>query len=117
MHVSLYVTAPSKREARRIAKALLDARLVACANIFPIESHYWWKGNLESARETAIIMKTTRRLAKRAIAEVKRLHSYDVPCVVAWKIVEGNADYLDWIEAETRGNPRHVPGRTKRARR
>lgn len=100
MHVSLYVTAGSKREARRIATALLKARLVACANIFPVESHYWWKGKLESARETAIIMKTTERLARRAIAEVKRLHSYDVPCAVAWRIASGDPDYLAWVSSE-----------------
>jgi periplasmic divalent cation tolerance protein len=81
---------------------MLDMRLVACANIFPIESIYWWKGKKETANEFALIFKTTAARVRRLVRELKKAHSYDVPCIVTWPIPEGNGDYLKWISSETR---------------
>ena len=90
-------TAP-EGEAGRIAEALLSERLVACVNFIKgVTSRYWWKGALEEAAETVMLMKTTPRLAERAVARLVELHSYDVPEAVVIDIEGGNAAYLEWI--------------------
>jgi len=96
--VIIMVTCASREEARRIAGRLLEKRLVACANILPkIESRFWWKGKLDSAAEFLVMMKTVRSNFKKIEAEIKRVHSYEVPEIIAVPIVWGNRDYLDWI--------------------
>jgi len=99
----IYITISSRLEARRIGRTLVKKRLCACVNILDkMESHYWWKGKVETGREAVLIAKTRETLVKRVIREVKALHSYDCPCIVALPIHEGNLDFLDWIGAETR---------------
>jgi periplasmic divalent cation tolerance protein len=94
------VTAGSRAEARRLAQALLEKRLVACANIVPgVESHYWWEGKLDRSREWLLVLKTRRALFKQVEREIKRLHSYQVPEIIALPLVAGQADYLRWIDA------------------
>ena len=97
----VYVTTKNEEEARKIANNLLEKRLVACANFFPIKSLYWWKGKIEKDNEVAIIMKTQKRNIKSIVTEVKELHSYDVPCIEFLSIEAGNPDYLEWIKNET----------------
>lgn len=100
--VSIYITTSNKEEAIKIGKAIVHARLAACANIMDsMESIYWWEGKIVEENEAVLLLKTKEELADRVIAEVKALHSYDVPCIVAWPIVNGDADYLKWIEEET----------------
>jgi len=99
---TVYVTAKSRAEARKLATLMLDMRLAACANIFPIESIYWWKGKMENSREVALIFKTTAVRVRRLVRELRKAHSYAVPCIVTWPIQEGNSDYLKWISDETR---------------
>jgi periplasmic divalent cation tolerance protein len=97
-YIIVMVTCASKEEARKISGRLLAKRLVACANILPkIESRFWWKGKLDSASELLVTMKTVRSNFKKIEAEVKRLHSYEVPEIIAVPIVSGSRDYLDWI--------------------
>jgi len=97
-YVIVMVTCASREEARRIAGRLLEKRLVACANILPkIESRFWWKGKLDSAAELLVTMKTVRSNFKKIEAEIKRVHSYEVPEIIAVPIVSGSRDYLDWI--------------------
>jgi periplasmic divalent cation tolerance protein len=97
----VYVTCEDEEEAMTISKSLLDKRLVACANIFPIRSLYWWEGEMVDDSEVAIIMKTQKRHMERVISEVKSLHSYEVPCIEFLPIPDGNPDYLKWISDET----------------
>ncbi len=98
----IYVTCESTEQAKAIGKEVVRQRLAACANIFPaMESIYWWNGKLEEGLETVLILKTTSELAERLIAAVKRLHSYEVPCVIALPVEKGNPDYLRWIVEET----------------
>lgn len=97
----VYVTTKNEEEARKIANHLLEKRLVACANFFPIKSLYWWKGKIEKDNEAAIIMKTREGNIKNIITETKKLHSYDVPCIEFLPIEAGNPDYLEWIRSET----------------
>ena len=97
----VYVTAKDEEEAKKIANHLLEKRLIACANMFPIKSLYRWKGVIESADEVAMILKTQKKHVERIILEVKAVHSYEVPCVVSLEIGDGNPDFLEWIKNET----------------
>ena len=97
-HFVVLVTAPDLKTARRLARAALTARLVACANLVPkIESHYWWQGKLESGAEVLIIFKTRRA----RLAALERLilaeHPYDTAEFVALPITNGSARYLAWV--------------------
>jgi periplasmic divalent cation tolerance protein len=98
----LYITTSKVEEARRIGNALVEARLVACANIVQgLESIYWWEEKVVQDREVLLIVKTRAELVDATIEQVKALHSYTCPCVVALPITAGNAAYLSWLEAET----------------
>lgn len=93
------VTCANGREAKRIARAVVEERLAACVNIVPgaVESIYRWKGKVESARETLLIIKTPKKYVAKLEAAVKRLHSYDVPEFIALPIETGSRAYLAWL--------------------
>lgn len=96
------VTAPDLKTARGLARAALEARLIACANLVPrIESHYWWQGKLERGAEVLLVLKTLRtRLA--ALEElILARHPYDTPEFVVLPLQAGTKRYLDWIAAST----------------
>ncbi len=98
----LYVTVGSTEEAVSIARDLLDARLIACANIIDgATSLYRWEGRIEEEKEAVMIAKTREDLVEKVIDRVRELHSYDCPCIVALPIVAGNPAFLDWIDEET----------------
>ena len=102
MPLFIYITCASEEEAERIASALLDERLVACANILPgMRSMYLWKGRREYARETVLICKSVEERLGALIQKVRELHSYETPCVTAFPITGGNPDFLTWIEEST----------------
>lgn len=99
-----WVNCGSAEEAERIGRAIVEARLAACANVLPgLCSIYWWQGRIERAAEVALVLKTRAELVEPLVAAVKAAHSYTVPCVVALPIREGNPDYLAWLAAETDG--------------
>jgi periplasmic divalent cation tolerance protein len=98
----VYITAGSQQEALRVARALVEARLAACANVRDqITSLYWWEGKLQEDPEAVVIAKTRASLMDQLIAKVREVHSYDCPCVVALPIYEGHAEFLNWIARET----------------
>jgi len=98
----VYITVSSADEARKVGKEIVSRRLAACVNILgPIQSMYWWKGNLQEDNEMVVIAKTTAALVPRLIERVKAVHSYEVPCIVALPLTEGNPDFLNWIAQET----------------
>jgi periplasmic divalent cation tolerance protein len=100
--IFLYVTCPDREEAGKIASALVEQRLVACANIMaPHEAVYQWKGKVESATEIAIVMKTRSDLFEDVKEAILKLHSYETPCIVALPIEKGHAPFLRWVEEET----------------
>ncbi|MBG0777282.1 MAG: divalent-cation tolerance protein CutA [Desulfovibrionaceae bacterium] len=101
-HCIVYMTAASEAEAERICRTLVDARLAACANILgPIRSFFRWKGAVHDEPEIAFIAKTTAERFPALAAEARRLHSYEVPCIVALPLCDGDPDFLAWIAAET----------------
>jgi periplasmic divalent cation tolerance protein len=97
--IKVLVTCGSAKEARKIARAVVEKRLAACANILtsPVRSVYRWKGRVESAKEFLLIIKTTKARFPKLKTEVTRLHSYDVPEIIALPIQAGSANYLAWI--------------------
>ncbi|MGD9874666.1 MAG: divalent-cation tolerance protein CutA [Kiritimatiellia bacterium] len=98
-HYFIYITCGSAEEASRIAAALVEERLAACANIIPgMRSVYRWKGIIEQADETVLIAKTTEHLTAKLAARVKELHAYECPCIVELPVTGGNPDFLRWIE-------------------
>ena len=98
----VYITAKDVSEARKLGRAILKDRLAACVNILgPIESMYWWKGAVQNDREVALVAKTTARNLDALIRKVLSVHSYEVPCVVAWPIAKGNPSFLRWVGKET----------------
>jgi periplasmic divalent cation tolerance protein len=99
--LAVYVTANSEKEAEQIAEHLLKKRLVACANLFPIKSMYWWRGDIEKEDEFALVLKTTEEHRTAIISEIKKIHSYEIPCVEFLAVTDGNPDYLNWIFQET----------------
>jgi periplasmic divalent cation tolerance protein len=94
----VYVTAGDPEEARRIARTVVEERLAACANILnPIESVFWWEGEVQQDSETALILKTSAERADDLTRRIKSLHSYECPCIVFLPIEKGFPDYLTWI--------------------
>ncbi|WP_455391967.1 divalent-cation tolerance protein CutA [[Eubacterium] cellulosolvens] len=102
MYASVYITVGSEDEANKIVTALIEQKLIACANLFPVKSYYYWSGAFQEDDELAVIMKTRAELLDELISKLKEIHSYDVPCIVSWDIVKGNEEYLAWVKSETR---------------
>ena len=99
MNKIFYITSKNNVEAKHIVKSLLKNKLVACANIVKnIDSYFIWKQNLSFSKEVLIVGKTLSNKENKIIKEVKRLHSYDNPCVLFIKISSGNKDFLKWIK-------------------
>ena len=98
----VYVTTGSDAEARKIASAMVEERLAACANILgEITSIYRWEGSLQTENEVAFILKSQPHLIKKLTARVTELHAYECPCVIAMPIIDGNPEFLKWIIDET----------------
>ena len=97
--IVVLVTCASKKEARKIAQALVDRRLAACVQEIGVSmrSTYRWKGRVESANEVLLLIKTSRKRFSAVSTLVQELHSYDVPEIIALNIAAGSREYLDWI--------------------
>jgi periplasmic divalent cation tolerance protein len=96
------VTTADEAEAKRIAQAVVEERLAACANVLgAIQSVYWWEGKVCEGEEVALVLKTSADRKTELIDRIKQLHSYDTPCIACLPIVGGNPDFLEWIKQET----------------
>jgi periplasmic divalent cation tolerance protein len=102
--IVVLVTCGSKKEARKIAQVLVQRRLAACVQEIgvPVRSIYRWKGRVESANEVLLLIKTSRKRFSAVSTLVKKLHSYEVPEIIALNIAAGSRDYLDWITSNVR---------------
>jgi periplasmic divalent cation tolerance protein len=99
-------TCGSAEEAARIARALVEKKLAACVNVTPaVRSIYRWKGAIEDQEETLLVIKSSRGLFDQLRAEIEKLHSYEVPEVIAVPIVEGSEGYLEWLERALVAHP------------
>ena len=102
-YLVIFITTSSYEEARKIADVLVSQRKAACVNIVPkVNSLFRWKGKIEDAEESLLVVKTRAKLFPEIISTVKGIHSYEVPEIIALPIVQGNPGYLQWINEETR---------------
>jgi len=93
----VHVTAPSVKEARKLAKGILEHRFAACVNIIlEVESHYWWKGKLEKAKEVTLLIKSSREQFDALAGYVRKHHSYDCPEIVSVTPQEISPAYRSW---------------------
>lgn len=102
MFLVFYITHPDEAAAKHIADTLLERRLIACANVFPIQSAYWWEGDVQREGEWVSLLKTRSDLELALEAAVRALHPYEVPCIMRYE-VRANAEYEQWIVESTGG--------------
>ncbi len=101
-------TCSTAEEGEKLARLLLDARLAACVSVIPrMRSFYHWKDAIESAEECLLLIKSTRDLFPSVRARLEAAHSYEVPELLAIPVVEGSANYMNWLDsilpAKTKG--------------
>ncbi len=103
--IQVLTTAPSEEEATRIARTLVEGRLAACVQVLgPVTSTYRWQGAIETGREWLCIAKTARHLHAEVEQAIRRVHSYQVPEILAVEVAAGSADYLAWLAGEVKGD-------------
>ena len=101
VHAALaWCPCPDREAGRNLAHALLDEKLIVCANIVPaIESVFEWDGERGESAEVGLLMKTEAGKIDALCARLERLHPYDTPVVMAWRVDAANPTALDWIAA------------------
>jgi periplasmic divalent cation tolerance protein len=102
-YIQVLTTTEDLEDARRIAGELVQQKLAACVQITgPIESTYRWKGAIENAEEWQCWIKSRRELFDQIEAAIRKIHPYEVPEILAMPILAGGADYLAWLNEETK---------------
>jgi len=97
--IAVFITAAQREEAARLAEMLVEKRLAACVQILPeMESVYRWQGKVERQHEVLLIAKTTRSRFAELETEVRALHSYETPEIVALPLTAGSGPYLEWLK-------------------
>ncbi len=99
--LGIYITCKNRKEAEKIADVLLSKRLIACANVFPLTSLYWWKGRKRRSKEYIIAGKTREGKFNAIVKQVKKVHSYKVPFISAWK-EQTTKDINKWLRKEVK---------------
>ena len=94
--IAIYITHGTERAAKMVANYLVEKKLVACANIFPIESAYWWKENVQQEKEWVSLVKTVPELWDTVKQQVEEIHPYEVPCIMKYEVAANEA-YENWI--------------------
>lgn len=98
----VYVTAPDRKEAEKLAGAVLAERLAACVNIYTgVMSLYLWQGSVECSEEVTILFKTRSVLVHKLSEMIKKQHTYDLPCILSVPIDHADKDFAEWIKRET----------------
>ena len=98
--VLLYSTFPSRDEAVRMAGTVLESRLAACVNIFPIDSMYHWDGEIQRDEEFAALFKTTVERADELTGAIRKAHPYDTPAIIRVEADSADPGYSDWLVSE-----------------
>ena len=98
--IVVFSTCADEQEAGKLARTLVEERLAACVSVIPgLRSYYHWNGAVESSTECLLMIKSSREHFAALRAAIGRLHSYEVPEVLALPILDGSPAYLDWMEA------------------
>jgi len=102
-HIVVLMTTATREEAEKIARNLLNQKLIACANIVgPVSSLFWWKEKISQENEFLVLMKTSAELFDKLVATIKQMHSYEVPEIIAIPIAKGEQTYLEWLSSSLR---------------
>lgn len=97
-YIQVFTTLERKEDAKKITRHLVEKRLAACAQVLgPISSTYWWEDAIQDEEEWLCVMKSTRDLYGRIEEEIKGIHPYEEPEILAVSIVEGSKGYLKWL--------------------
>ena len=98
----VFVTVPPE-QADRLAETVVQEKLAACASLVgPVASRYWWKGRVETAQETLIILKTSAERAAALVERVRSLHPYEVPEILCLDVAEAHPPYKAWVRESCR---------------
>ncbi len=101
----MLITTSNRREAGRIAEAVVEQKVAACASLVPsVTSIFRWKGQVQKSREALLIVKTSARRYPALAKLVRSMHSYEVPEIIALNIDRGLHPYLEWVRKETTTN-------------
>lgn len=98
--ILIYITCKNKKEAKKISSYLIKKRMVGCCNIFSIDSIYRRNNKIVKDKEMVLILKTSKKNFTIIEKEVKKLHSYDVSCILEIPVGRVNLEYLRWINKE-----------------
>jgi periplasmic divalent cation tolerance protein len=99
------VTASSLLEAQTIAQSIIEKKMAACVNFFPVQSVYSWQGKINHDAEYQLIIKTEFKLFNSLERTIKELHSYSEPEIILLNIVDGSKSYLSWLSESLHSNP------------
>jgi periplasmic divalent cation tolerance protein len=98
----ILVTVENQKEAIKIGKGMVNAKLAACANIIPrIQSVYQWKGKVVKGQEVLLILKSTKNRYRALERAIKTMHTYEIPEIIALPVEEGLDQYIKWVQCET----------------
>ncbi len=98
--VLVYITCPNKKTAQKLAKILLNLKLVACVNVVESESYYFWDKKINSCKEFILISKTLKSKFKKIEKVVKENHPYKIPAILMLDVLKVNDNYLKWLKKE-----------------
>ncbi|SRR6266404_4023700 len=113
--VVVLVTTSGTREARKIANALVEARLAACVNVIEkVQSYYRWKGGVQCDKECLLVVKSCRTNFAELRKAIEKIHSYKVPEIICMPIVEGADPYMNWLEESLTATPLAKPAASRR---
>lgn len=102
-YVQVLTTTDSEDDAVRLGRLITEARLAACVQVVgPIRSLYWWEGKVQDDAEWQLLIKTTAERLPALKEHIKSNHSYDTPEIIATEIIDGSAEYLNWVSDQTR---------------
>jgi len=94
--IFIYRTFPNKRITEKVVDKLLKEKLVGCANLYNIESRFWWEGKIEKGKEVSVILKVLEKDKEKVKKRLEELHPYSVPCICEIK-VKANRKFEEWL--------------------
>ncbi len=99
--IQVFTTLPTEEEAEKLALRILEEKLGSCVQkLGPLRSFYWWKGKIEKEKEWLLIIKTTEEKFSRLEKFIKKNHPYEIPEIISVPVLQGNPEYLKWLEEE-----------------
>jgi len=96
--IIVMTTTETREDAEKIASFLLENKMAACVQIFPVTSKYWWKGNLNISEEFLCLIKTKEELYEEIEQSIKEIHPYETPEITAVPVLKGSKEYLAWLD-------------------